>query len=49
MPDEKMILYLQERFGLSEIKASVIYFTLQEHFVNQLKQNNNTSKLSKVH
>lgn len=48
MIDEQMILHLQERFGLSEMKASVIFFTLQEHFTNQFKDNKNNSKSVEV-
>ena len=44
IPDEKIRLHLQEKFGLSEIKANVIFFTLQEHFLNQLKVNKNQAK-----
>ena len=32
LSDRKVILDLQNRFGLSEIQANVIYFQLQEHF-----------------
>ena len=32
MKEDEMIQYLQDRFGLSKVKASVIYFKLQRHF-----------------
>ncbi len=37
MTDEKMIQYLQDRFDLSKVQASVIYFKLQEHFTKEGK------------
>lgn len=37
MNETDMIKNLQERFGLSEIQANVIYFQLQEHFANEAK------------
>ncbi len=44
MADEKMIQYLQDRFGLSKVQASVIYFKLQEHF--QKEGNGNQRNLN---
>ena len=35
LKDEDMIKHLQERFGLSPVKASVIFFKLQEHFTKK--------------
>ena len=32
MTEAEMIQYLQDRFDLSLIQASVIYFKLEEHF-----------------
>ena len=32
MKEDEMIQHLQDRFGLSKVKASVIYFKLQGHF-----------------
>jgi len=32
MKQDEMIQHLQDRFGLSKVKASVIYFKLQGHF-----------------
>jgi len=37
MDDSKMILSLQERFGLSSIQANVIFYQLQEHFSRKSK------------
>ena len=39
MVDDKMIIYLQDRFGLSKVQASVIYFKLQEHFTKEGREN----------
>lgn len=45
MNEDEMIKHLQDRFGLSKIQASVIYFQLQEHFKNEknMTKNSNTS------
>ncbi len=32
MKEDEMIQHLQDRFDLSKVKASVIYFKLQRHF-----------------
>ena len=32
MKEDEMIQHLQDRFGLSKVKASVIYYKLQRHF-----------------
>ncbi len=40
MVDDKMIQYLQDRFSLSKVQASVIYFKLQEHFTKEDNQRN---------
>jgi hypothetical protein len=37
MDDDKMIQHLQDRFGLSKVKATVIYFRLEEHFTKNGK------------
>ena len=37
MADTKMIQYLQDRFGLSIVQASVIYFRLERHFTKDGK------------
>jgi hypothetical protein len=37
MDDDKMIQHLQDGFGLSEVKATVIYFRLEEHFTKSGK------------
>ncbi len=37
MADTKMIQYLQDRFGLSIIQASVIYYRLERHFTKDGK------------
>jgi len=39
LADDKMIQYLQDRFGMSKVQASVIYFKLQEHFTKEGKGN----------
>jgi len=39
LADDMMIQYLQDRFGLSKVQASVIYFKLQEHFTKEGKGN----------
>jgi hypothetical protein len=39
LADDKMIQYLQDRFSLSKVQASVIYFKLQEHFTKEGKGN----------
>jgi hypothetical protein len=39
MANAKMIQYLQDRFGLSKVQASVIYFKLEEHFTKEGKGN----------
>lgn len=39
-----MIEYLQERFGISKIQASVIYFQLQDHFKNEKKMTKNSTE-----
>jgi hypothetical protein len=47
LSDRKVILDLQNRFGLSEIQANVIYFQLQEHFTKNnmnLRQDQPDSK-----
>ena len=44
MNEDKMIQHLQERFGLSKIQASVIYFQLQEHFRKEQKMTKNSTK-----
>ncbi|MGD8707887.1 MAG: hypothetical protein PVI88_04305 [Nitrosopumilaceae archaeon] len=44
MKEDKMIQHLQERFGLSKIQASVIYFQLQEHFKNEKKMTKNSTE-----
>lgn len=43
MNEDKMILQLQERFGLSKIQASVIYFQLKEHFTKEKMMTKNSS------
>ena len=35
MNETEMIQHLQNRFGLSKVVATVIYFTLQEHFIKE--------------
>ena len=42
MNEINMIEHLQERFGLSKIQASVIYFQLQDHFKNEKKMIKNS-------
>jgi hypothetical protein len=37
MKEDEMIQQLQDRFGLSKVKASVIYFKLQRHFTKDGK------------
>ncbi len=37
MADAKMIQYLQDRFGLSKVQASVIYDRLEKHFTKSGK------------
>ncbi len=37
MKEDEMIQYLQDRFDLSKVKASVIYFKLQGHFTKDGK------------
>ena len=37
MTDEEMIQQLQYRFDLSKVKATVIYFRLEEHFTKRGK------------
>ncbi len=37
LADDKMIQYLQNRFGLSLIQASVIYYKLEKHFTKDDK------------
>ena len=37
MADAKMIQYLQDRFGLSIVQASVIYYKLEKHFTKDGK------------
>jgi len=39
MTDVEMIQHLQDRFGLSKVQASVIYFKLQEHFAKKSENN----------
>jgi ribosomal protein S17E len=34
-----MIQHLQNRFGLSKVQASVIFFKLQEHFTKNYDDN----------
>jgi hypothetical protein len=44
MTEDKMIQHLQERFGLSKVQASVIYFQLQKHFENEKKMAKNSTE-----
>lgn len=44
MNEDEMIQHLQDRFGLSKTKASVIYFQLQEHFRNEQNMTKNSTK-----
>ena len=37
MADDKMIQYLQNRFGLSKVQASVIYYKLEKYFTKSGK------------
>jgi hypothetical protein len=37
MNEYEMIQHLQDRFGLSKVKANVIYFQLQRHFTKDDK------------
>jgi hypothetical protein len=37
MKEDEMIQQLQDRFGLSKVKTSVIYFKLQRHFTKEDK------------
>ena len=49
MVDDKMIQYLQDRFSLSKVQASVIYFKLQEHFTKEVRgKEGNVSESLKV-
>ena len=45
MDDNKMILSLQERFGLSSVQASVIFYQLQEHFSRKSKTSHGFSDM----
>lgn len=40
-----MIKDLQERFGLSQVQASVIYFSLQKHFLKEEHTGSNFEKI----
>ena len=44
MNQEEMIKNLQERFDLSEVKAKIIFFTLEQYFS---KEQNHQSELTK--
>jgi len=48
MNEINMIEHLQERFGLSKIQASVIYFQLQDHFKKEKKMTKNSTKFSEA-
>ena len=48
MNEINMIEHLQERFGLSNIQASVTYFQLQEHFKNEKKVTKNSTEFSEA-
>ena len=48
MNEDKMIQHLQERFGLSKVQASVIYFQLQDHFRNEQNMTKNSTKSLEV-
>ena len=37
MDDDKMIQHLRDGFALSKVKATVIYFRLEEHFTKSGK------------
>jgi hypothetical protein len=49
MKEETMIQHLQNRFGLSKVKATVIYFRLEEHFTKENKSiKENSLKSSEI-